>query len=70
MIPTTTMREALSDKKLLGKVLAGPSWAAWRTLMIAAMGERSEKCYDGAPRDPARTASTTAPAATTTSPIA
>lgn len=39
MKPTTTMRKALSDTKLLGSVLAGDSWAAWRTLMIAAMGE-------------------------------
>ena len=39
MRPTTTIRKALSDKKLLGNVIAGPSWAAWRTLMIASMGE-------------------------------
>jgi hypothetical protein len=39
MTPTVTIRKALSDKKLLGGVLAGPSWEAWRTLLIAAMGE-------------------------------
>ena len=39
MKPVTTMRKALADKKLLGNVLAGESWHAWRTLMIAAMGE-------------------------------
>jgi hypothetical protein len=39
MKPTISIRKALIDKKLLGKVLTGPSWAAWRTLMIAAMGE-------------------------------
>ena len=40
MKPTITLRKALADKKLLGGVLAGDSWLAWRTLMIAAMGER------------------------------
>jgi hypothetical protein len=39
MKPATSIRKALADKKLLGGVLAGPSWEAWRTLMIAAMGE-------------------------------
>ena len=39
MKPTITMRKALADKKLLGNVLAGQSWHAWRMLMIAAMGE-------------------------------
>lgn len=39
MKPTITIRKALADKALLGGVLAGPSWHAWRTLMIAAMGE-------------------------------
>lgn len=39
MKPTVTLRKALSDKKLLGSVLAGASWSAWRVLMIAAMGE-------------------------------
>ena len=39
MKPTCTMRKALTDRKLLGKILDGPSWQAWRTLLIAAMGE-------------------------------
>jgi hypothetical protein len=39
MTPTVTLRAALTDPKLLGNVLAGESWAAWRTLMIAATGE-------------------------------
>ena len=34
-----TMRRALSDPALLGKVLAGDSWRAWRILLIATMGE-------------------------------
>jgi hypothetical protein len=37
--PTITIRKALADKKLLGNVLAGESWQAWRVLMTAAMGE-------------------------------
>jgi hypothetical protein len=39
MKPTVTLRKALTDPALLGNVLAGDSWFAWRTLMIAAMGE-------------------------------
>src|SRR5204863_6062566 len=38
--PRVTLRAALSDPLLLGTVLAGDSWHAWRTLLIAAMGER------------------------------
>jgi hypothetical protein len=34
-----TMRRALSDPALLGNVLAGESWRAWRILLIATMGE-------------------------------
>jgi hypothetical protein len=34
-----TMRAALTDPELLGSVLAGDSWLAWRILLIAAMGE-------------------------------
>jgi hypothetical protein len=34
-----TMREALSDPKLLADALPGASWLAWRILLIAAMGE-------------------------------
>jgi phage terminase large subunit-like protein len=34
-----TMRQALSDPDLLGGVLEGESWSAWRTMLIALMGE-------------------------------
>ncbi len=33
------MRAALGDPDLFGRVFAGESWAAWRVLLIAAMGE-------------------------------
>jgi hypothetical protein len=39
MTPFVTMRRALSDQHLLGAVLGGDSWLAWRVLLIAAMGE-------------------------------
>ena len=39
MTPFVTMRRALSDDHLLGGVLGGDSWLAWRILLIAAMGE-------------------------------
>ena len=39
MIPRVAMREALADAKLLGGMLDDDSWIAWRTLLIAAMGE-------------------------------
>src|SRR5262245_51623586 len=39
MKPTTTIREALADARLLGNVIAGESWRAWRVLLIAMMGE-------------------------------
>lgn len=35
----TTMREALEDPNIFGTVLAGPSWAPHRVLLIAGMGE-------------------------------
>jgi hypothetical protein len=38
MKPVITMRRAL-DKRLLGSALDGDSWAAWRTMLIACMGE-------------------------------
>jgi hypothetical protein len=37
--PLCSLRRALSDPKLLGSVLAGDSWQAWRVVLIAAMGE-------------------------------
>ena len=39
MRPLVTMRAALSDPDLFGNVLAGDSWASWRALSTAAMGE-------------------------------
>ena len=39
MIPRVPLRQALSDNNLLGKILTGDSWRAWRILLIAAMGE-------------------------------
>jgi hypothetical protein len=39
MKPTVTLRDALSDPQLLGHVLAGDSFKATRTILIAAMGE-------------------------------
>jgi hypothetical protein len=40
VIPRVTMRAALADNQLLGGVLDGANWAAWRTLLVAAMGEK------------------------------
>ena len=39
MKPLVSMRGALSDDELLGKALKGDSWASWRVLLIACMGE-------------------------------
>jgi hypothetical protein len=39
MTPLVSMRHALGDPDLFGKVLAGPTWDAWRVMLIAAMGE-------------------------------
>jgi hypothetical protein len=33
MTPFVTMRRALSDEHLLGGVLGGDSWLAWRVLL-------------------------------------
>ena len=35
----TSIRKAMTDPALLGHALKGGSWVAWRTLLIAAMGE-------------------------------
>src|SRR3954447_3544620 len=40
MKPLISLRDALADEGLLGTVLAGETWGAWRTVLIAAMGER------------------------------
>jgi hypothetical protein len=42
MRPTVPLRTALTDPGLLGDVLAGETWAAWRILLIAAWGEPLE----------------------------
>src|SRR5689334_8390531 len=39
MRPRISLRRALADRNLLGRALDGESWAPWRTLLIAAMGE-------------------------------
>ena len=39
MKTTISLRKALADKQLLGKVLSGDTWRAWRILLTAAMGE-------------------------------
>jgi hypothetical protein len=39
MRPLTSLRKALNDPALLGNALIGPSWLAWRVLLIASMGE-------------------------------
>jgi hypothetical protein len=39
MKPGISLRKALADKQLLGTALPGQSWFAWRTLLLAAMGE-------------------------------
>jgi hypothetical protein len=35
-----TLRRALEDSELLGSVLSGSSWHAWRSLLLAANGEQ------------------------------
>jgi hypothetical protein len=39
MRPIITMRDALVDDALLGDILHGDTWQAWRVLLIATMGE-------------------------------
>jgi hypothetical protein len=39
MKPRTSLRKALSDPRLLGNAIPGDSWAGWRALLLAAMGE-------------------------------
>jgi hypothetical protein len=34
-----TLRQALDDKQYFGGQLDGPSWAPWRSLLLAIMGE-------------------------------
>jgi hypothetical protein len=42
-VPHTSIRAALNDEQLLGAILKGNSWKAWRCLLIASMGERLTK---------------------------
>jgi len=37
--PRISLRQSLQDPNLLGGALTGESWAAWRTLLVASMGE-------------------------------
>jgi hypothetical protein len=37
--PKISFREAIGDPQLLAHCLVGPSWKAWRTLLIGAFGE-------------------------------
>jgi hypothetical protein len=39
MKKNVSLRKALGDRNLLGDALPGDSWAAWRVILIAAMGE-------------------------------
>ena len=39
MTPKVSLRKALEDPELLGSALAGPTWHAWRSLLIAALGD-------------------------------
>jgi len=39
MRPRLSIRRALTDKRMLGKALSGPTWRAWRILLMACMGE-------------------------------
>ena len=40
MRPMVSIRKALADPNLLGTTITGDSWSSWRTLLIAAMGEK------------------------------
>jgi hypothetical protein len=42
MTPQVSLRRALTDPALLGGVLGGPSWLAWRVMLLASMGEPLE----------------------------
>jgi len=39
MKPLVSIRSALEDPQLLGNALAGDSWAVWRVILIAGLGE-------------------------------
>ena len=40
MKPRVSLRAALDDALLLGGIIDGPSWLPWRSLLLAANGER------------------------------
>ena len=42
-VPLVTMRDALADPRIFGRILEGPTWDAWRTVLIAARGEKVTK---------------------------
>jgi hypothetical protein len=63
MIPTVSLRTALETDDLLASALPGDSFALWRTMLIAAMGENLDqreaaafRTYTGRepPTDPVR----------------
>jgi hypothetical protein len=37
--PIVSLRNAFDDPDLLGSILGGPTWLAWRAVLLAAMGE-------------------------------
>jgi hypothetical protein len=39
MRPIVSLRRALDDPDLLGSILGGPTWLAWRAVLLGAMGE-------------------------------
>jgi hypothetical protein len=39
MKPKTSLRRAITDPKLMGNILGGDTWTAWRALLLAAVGE-------------------------------
>src|SRR6516165_7192573 len=39
MRPIVSLRNAFDDPDLLGSILGGPTWLAWRAVLLAAMGE-------------------------------
>jgi hypothetical protein len=52
MKKTMTMREALASRHYFGGYLVGESWAAWRALLIAIMGEALFAALTGREREP------------------
>ncbi len=43
MTPLVSMREALTSTAYFGSYLAGPTWANWRVILLAIMGERLDE---------------------------